>query len=256
MMRTVCQIASDGPLELSNLLMALCTKTLRMISGKVVLQAFTRLRKPELVQLIFTYFDQFNDGIFYPNADEAYRNQPDYLVRAINFGRVAFIRHLLSRSPDQELRDWHFIDPQSERRHFHDLWLNAYQYNTPLLLQFQLPRPSNIESSFNENVRIVPHAQIKMPIPLGILPSSSVHSSKEQIECGVCYESVGAEEQVHFECSHAYCYKCATQVYKTHHQSCAMCRKPTRALFLQTKERLDFQKRYLLESNDLITEII
>jgi hypothetical protein len=128
-----CRVAGQGDMEWfvewsSN---QFTRDALRVIVAKFVLHSYSRLPIHELIRIMVTYFEQFTTDIFRPERKDAeYENKPAHIVRAINFGRVAFIRKFLSSHRIPALRELYLTDPREEMRSFPDLWLNHRMYKT------------------------------------------------------------------------------------------------------------------------------
>jgi hypothetical protein len=154
------------------------------------------------------------------------------------------------------MRDLYLTDPRGEMQLFPDLWLNRRLYNTSIVVQFQLHRPTSRETvSYPPVYR--PATTIATPVltfSLGLLFEKEKHSVVEE-DCAICYDTVSNEKMVRFDCQHGYCGKCAVQVYKTHHQACAICRKPTKILLFQSEDERGSCKESILANHDRVSEI-
>jgi hypothetical protein len=228
-----------------------CSRTqMRAIVSRMVLHSYSRLERHELVHIMIRYFAQFTTEIFSESRTVAeYEGQPEYIVRAINFGRVAFIRMILSRHSSEYMRDLYLTNPAEEMRCFPDLWLNDYKYKTPLTKQFLLPRPQYVP-----DISAQPAPSPSRKIIFRLILSDS--HSEESDDCCICYDTILPEKQVSFDCRHKYCGKCAIEVYKKHHQSCAICREKTNSIFFQTEEELYLCQTDLLERGGIISDTL
>jgi len=146
----------------------------------------------------------------------------------------------------------YLTNPHEEMMSFPDLWLNHRMYQTSIVLQFQLPRPV-----LDERVLPPPSQPIVRREPCLLFPLTLIDSddSEAVTECGICYESIPYQDHVTFDCGHAYCVNCSVKVYKTHHQACAMCRKPTGQLLFQKEEQRKLCKSAILECGDRVSEV-
>jgi hypothetical protein len=230
--------------------------------------------RTELVMMIQTYFEQFVDTIFDQDIGESiYRDLNQHKKRALNFGRVSYIRQIITHHPDQTVRDLHMLNPSAELSAFPDLLLNSYWYHTSYMSQLQLPHPitphqenirqqisDNMGSSFQytrprnvirSNTGYTHHNSNTTYIPITV----SLKKSTKEEECSICYESVAPTKIVQYDCLHSYCMNCAINVYKKHHHSCAMCRKPTSALYFQNNGEFVYGKQSILLQGDEVTEL-
>jgi hypothetical protein len=232
----------------------------------------THFIRTELIMMIKTYFEQFISTIFDNESESVYRNISAHKKRATNFGRVAYIRQMITTHPDSNVRDIYLMNPNLELQAFPDLLLNSYWYHTSYQSQIQLPRPispeqetirqqvsNNMNGSFQyRRSRHIMRSTAK-PIPsnpnaLSIPIAVSLKASTTIEECCICYETLAPTKNVQYDCDHSYCINCAINVYKTHHKSCAMCRKTTNALHFQNNGEFACGKQMINHDGDIAKE--